>query len=170
MADLVTVWVQNWFKNHSESEMNKHLIVCGKTDTGKTETANRIFQFLKHARFTAMEVGGWITPPVIEQFDFQEICVLEDEAFRQWLKDREQTTTLFLDDIGSEVDRFKTGTPTERLRQIFEMFKNRYIYATSNIMASGFEKKWDDRVASRLLRNSEVVELVNCPKWNVARI
>lgn len=59
-----------------------------------------------------------------------------------------------IDDLGSEVDKFKSGRPTENIRLMLEdRFKGRKAtLITTNIPAREFDTRWDPRVAGRLAR------------------
>jgi DNA replication protein DnaC len=64
-----------------------------------------------------------------------------------------------LDDIGAEVDEFKSGKATERLASLLEHRMHKYTLFTTNIDRKQWSIRWDKRVASRLHHKTLVVTL-----------
>jgi DNA replication protein DnaC len=143
--------------------LKKHMVLCGQPGTGKTRVAEKLNRWCSNA---AVQLGepykgrflcvGWV--------EFASVAFIPIEEFRIWLDGEHETDLLFLEDIGAEVDRFKTGEPTERLREILNEFKHRWLFITTNVMPDHWPAKWDERIADRLLRDSKVI-----PLWNTKR-
>ena len=182
MADAAERWSGRFFHNsrprpvsgeingivvnlNIKSNQRKHLILAGPSGVGKTHTSSALRKFAMAARVYAWSKGFWPHPPRIEWVEWAAICDLDKQGFRSWIDGqkpdgvRPGTSLLFLEDIGCEVDQYKTGEPTERLRQLFNEFKDQFLVVTTNIKPDDWEKKWDVRVSDRLRRNSEIVVL-----------
>lgn len=151
MADDVAGWSKRFF-NHNKDR--RTIILAGKVGIGKTHTAERMYRWSKLIAITAWDSGNWPSPPRIEWTEWAKVAFLGPVEFRAWLDGLTDTSLLFLEDIGAEVDRFKSGEPTERLREVLNEFKNRWMFITTNIMPEEWKPKWDERVADRLMRNS----------------
>lgn len=167
MADAVAVWVGNWFKRGQGA---RHMILSGKTGVGKTAVANRIRGLLSRLAIASWEAGKWPHIPRIDKVEFGKVCFLDSKEFQNWLAGQSDTDALFVDDIGSEVDRFKTGEPAERLREILEEFQFKFLFITTNLMPEDWASQWDARVSDRLLRNSTVVTMREVLPYTEARM
>jgi DNA replication protein DnaC len=92
----------------------------------------------------------------VEFVEWAKIVALEPIEFRIWLAGMEDCDLLCLEDIGAEVDRFKSGEPYERLRELLNEFKRNFLFITTNLMPEQWGDKWDKRIADRLMRDSEI--------------
>ena len=57
---------------------------------------------------------------------------------------------VMIDDVGSEVDKYKSGEPTSRLRQILSLCDDKFLLLTTNLTKTAFFERYDARVADRL--------------------
>lgn len=116
----------------------------------------------------------WAHPPKVEFVEFASLAFLETEEFRlrlaEWSDKDKGTDLMFLEDIGPEVDRFKTGEPTERLREVLNSLKNKWLVTTTNVPISEWERRWDGRVMDRLLRNSVIVDISGVPSYQLTKM
>lgn len=64
---------------------------------------------------------------------------------------------VFIDDIGAESDRYRSGEPTQILGEMLGALDKKFVFITTNIEPAGWSKRWDGRVEDRLLRNGAVV-------------
>ena len=69
-----------------------------------------------------------------------------------------------IDDIGAEHD--PSGVGREKLYLLLNAREYRYTVITTNIMPNEWEKKFTRRIASRLMRNSTVLNLSTVPDFN----
>jgi DNA replication protein DnaC len=132
--------------------------LVGPTGCGKTRVAERLY---KHASRNSVELypAKWRRVPRVEFFEWATIATLEQDRFRAWLQDVDEIDFLFLEDVGAEVDRFKTKEPTERLRETLNHLRHAWMFVTTNVPPSQWITVWDDRVADRMLRNSVITTL-----------
>ena len=87
------------------------------------------------------------------------VAFLEYQEWRAFVASLDDVDLLFLEDAGAEVDKFKAGEPIERLREILNEFKHKWLFVTTNVMPEQWGQKWDARIADRFFRNSSVVTL-----------
>lgn len=64
---------------------------------------------------------------------------------------------VFLDDLGAESDRYRSGEPNQILGDLLGALGKKFVFCTTNIAPDGWTERWDGRVADRLLRNGSVV-------------
>lgn len=142
------------------SNGHRHFVLAGDTGTGKTHMAGKVYRWASAMRvWLWSDQRTWAHPPRVELADWGKIVALESEEFRTWLGDLNSCDLLCLEDIGAEVDRFKTGEPAERLRELLNDFKSNFLFITTNIMPEQWGEKWDKRIADRLMRDSEIFAL-----------
>lgn len=79
------------------------------------------------------------------------------------------TTAVLMDDIGAEVDRYKTGHVTAILRNALDLRARRFTLVTTNIAPDAWTSTWDARVADRLLRDSVIVSLANTQSYSIVK-
>ena len=72
---------------------------------------------------------------------------------------------LLLDDLGAEVDGFRSGEPTGLLRHLVGCRERQWTVVTTNIPQSNWAKVWDERVSDRLMRNSSIFDLQGAPSF-----
>jgi DNA replication protein DnaC len=110
----------------------------------------------------------------MEFIDFGWLNFLETNDFRlrlqEWGDVDKGLDLMFLEDIGPEVDRFKTGEPTERLRELFNVMKNKWMVVTTNVPVADWEKRWDGRIMDRMLRNSVIVDMSGVPSYQKTKM
>jgi DNA replication protein DnaC len=75
------------------------------------------------------------------------------------LYDSLEADLLLLDDIGAESDKYKTGETTDGLCQLLTARADKWTVITTNIERIEWSTHFDSRVADRLQRNAEVVEM-----------
>jgi DNA replication protein DnaC len=158
MADAAQRFA-GWFC-HRRPDRPRLMALVGQRGCGKTHCAEKLYRFASSASVTLYrDLLLWPHPPRIEFVEWASICFLDSTAFREWLNGQEGTDLIFIEDLGCELDRFKSKEPTERLREVLNLMKNRYVFATTNVPPERWASVWDLRVADRLMRNSQVVEL-----------
>lgn len=163
MANTVERWLAQFVK--AERKTEKMLIVAGPTGTGKTHVARNIKRLAGRLAFPIWESGQWSHPPRVQLFEWARVVFMEYRNFTEWMEEVEEADMLFLEDVGAEVDRFKSAEPTERLREVLNLFENKWLFITTNLMPEQWPIKWDDRVSDRLFRNSKIVTLRKTPRF-----
>ena len=158
-ADAVEKWCAAFARNKKDARL---LVIIGDYGVGKTEIAEHLKKWACAVRTTIWGMG-WPAPPRVEFVEFGKVAFLETGEFKNWLDGHNQTDhatdLMFLEDIGAEVDRFKTGEPTERLREILNDMKDRFMVITTNVPPDQWEQRWDGRIMDRLFRHSEIIEM-----------
>lgn len=84
---------------------------------------------------------------------------LDERSWIERLSEIDADSLVVVDDIGSEVDRFKTGANIERLCMLLNRRAGKFTIITTNHAPETWHQVWDARVSDRLLRNSEVVRM-----------
>jgi DNA replication protein DnaC len=70
---------------------------------------------------------------------------------------------LLLDELGGGHDPSRVGV--DKLCQVLSRRETRWTLITTNILPAAWEQAFDRRVASRLLRNSTLVDLSDVPDF-----
>lgn len=161
----VCVRVKRWCSRCYANERGmRGLVICGPAGCGKTHLASRALRFMRlagvhamHDRSTGWGQGGPDDFPATHSVSWDEIA-LEGPENPAW-RDVVESAVVLIDDIGAEVDRYKTGAPTSNLRNLIERRIGKWTVFTTNIMPSEWHERWDSRVADRLLRDSEVIQM-----------
>lgn len=71
---------------------------------------------------------------------------------------------LVIDELGGGHDPSRVGV--DKLCQILSHRENKWTVITTNILPAAWEENFDRRVASRLLRNSTIVDLSDVPDFS----
>lgn len=148
--ERVSKWVQD-FANRVYHNLRggetPWLILLGKPGTGKTHLANATAEFIGLSAVDLWHAGKWPAIPTVANLGWPSLVGKDGaEVFRE----AEAADLLVVDEIGAEVDRFKTGEPTEVLRRLLSRREGRWTILTSNVPQSEWIDRWDARIASRL--------------------
>src|SRR3990167_7728798 len=114
-----------WFLRQSVNnarEKGTHLILCGNSGTGKTASMRRVAEQCAAWGVEASLSAGWRGvfpftlwiewPAVVESS--------KPEKFEDALYDLKTAQIVFIDDVGSESDKFKSGEAASRLRRVLQ--------------------------------------------------
>jgi len=104
-------------------------------------------------------IAKWATIGTPEQTD--------NEAFAAWMDDVGAANMVFVDDIGTETDKFRTGIPAQRLCQLLDRCEFKWLWLTTNKKPRDWAQTWDKRVEDRLL-GGEVLDM-DAPSWRSER-
>jgi hypothetical protein len=143
----VEAWAKRFYHNERKGSM---IILSGDSGTGKTMMSRNLRKWVDRVspdcRFASVVwvdwVGWW------ERYQENKPC--------QDVQDMIEADCLFLDDVGAESDRYKSGQNTAILCQILGKREKKYTVITTNIPRSEFQTHFDTRVADRLKRNGAV--------------
>jgi DNA replication protein DnaC len=142
------------------------LTLSGNTGTAKTHCLKRVSHFLGMAALWAWENNFWTKPFQHSFINWSDIAEEDRDDNDLYFMEANHVDILLLDDIGCELDRFKTGEPRERLRQLLGHREKKFNLITTNVPAAQWSNKWDARVEDRLLRNgARVVDLWDVPSF-----
>ena len=164
-ADATKSFGLSWFRH----ERARRLVLSGRSGCGKTELAKSLFAWARALSFMSWEKGHYRQPPSVGFILWQEVCDrLEDPraSMTELLADAVNESLLIVDDIGAESDRFKSGKSTDALCYLMTRRQDKgFTFLTTNVPPDGWQTKWDERVRDRLLRDSTVVDMGECPSW-----
>jgi len=133
------------------------LVVSGATGAGKTHLARSLYHWAQSVAITLWTEGKWQAPPIADFIEWSNLVKLDAREWRDFLFDTDRTNLLVVDDIGSEVDQYKSGEPIERLRLLLSRREDKWTVVTTNVSPLVWQKTWDARVADRLMRNSQII-------------
>lgn len=159
MAQCVQLWCADVYRGKSD---RKTLILAGDPGTGKTHCLDRAYLFAEDEAISAYCSGFWDNPFSHIYCSWTEL--IEGELWDVF-DDVCCADVAFVDDIGAETDKFKSGVPTERLSSLLNRRKEKFTMFTTNIHPNDWVKRWDPRVSDRLLRNSEVRLTFGVESW-----
>lgn len=147
------------------------LVITGNTGTGKTHLARCAQSYLDAVSVYAWEHGYWSRPMSTAWYPWPStVEQLNDSSARsRWEQEMSSTTAVLMDDIGAEVDRYKTGHVTAILRNALDLRARRFTLVTTNIAPDAWTSTWDARVADRLLRDSVIVSLANTQSYSIVK-
>lgn len=145
------------------------LVLYGPNGCGKTHAARRVYHWFNRVR---MQLGsllylGGEEPQVkfVEAVFCNWAEVVDGIKLEQWLIfDRLMHECLvILDDIGAEHD--PSGIGREKLYTILNRRETRPTLVTTNVAPGDWPRKFENRIASRLFRNSVHVDLTQVPDF-----
>ena len=154
------------FFSHKRS---RRLVLCGHPGCGKTQLGKALCRWAGAVSMLAWERGHYSSPPGSLFLQWQEVCDrLEDSraSMVQELSEAIESPLLVVDDIGAESDRFKSGKGIDALCYLLTRRQDSgFTLLTTNVLPARWKERWDARVDDRLKRNSEVVDMSQCPSW-----
>ena len=141
------------------------LVLAGPNGTGKTRCAEAVRRWLElvgHAKQFVKRPGHishldcccWPWPKLLDHFKNGGWDVLDDLF---------AATVLIIDDLGAEHD--PSGIGVDKLCQVLSRREEMWTLITTNISPAKWSEKFDKRVASRLFRNSTLVDLSTVPDF-----
>lgn len=147
----------------SRQQDHRLLVLVGRTGVGKTACARQIFRWSRHVSSYCVEQKLWPKAPTGIFVPWAEVADTKTN-FNEMLQTLKDEALVVIDDIGSEIDQFKSGQPTERLRLLLSERANKFTIVTTNVPPRQWVQRWEERVADRLFRGSKLVE-INCPSY-----
>jgi DNA replication protein DnaC len=162
--------VCQWCKSVLTHDAGFLLILAGDTGTGKTHCIDGARRWSRDSHIAGWERGKWDNPWSSAYADWPSIIdsLVNDEKPELW-DEIVSSDVVFVDDIGSEVDRFRSGQPTEMLRRFLGFREGRFTMATTNIRLEDWPKRWDLRVNDRLLRRSRISTTFGVPSYAIRK-
>ncbi len=146
--------------------IGRRLVIHGNYGTGKSHTLRSVHAWATRLAINLPCVPGddgfrlssslllcW--PETVHKLQKQEY----------WITDAAiEADLLLIDDIGAEHDPSKFGC--EQLYLILERRERKWTIITTNATPETWEDKFERRVASRLIRNTDIVSTEDVPDWN----
>lgn len=167
MADKVEAWCMG-FARHSKT--GRAIVLVGPFGCGKTHCFTAARRYVRDVRMELWpEPRPWSHPPSFYSCNWsdfvREIVEFNNAEMRE---DLLSSDVVFMDDIGSEEDRFRSGAPTRLLGDTLGRLhdEKRYVFITTNIFQTGWRERWDGRVEDRLLRMDPIIaDLSDCESY-----
>lgn len=157
MATAAQAFCKRWFYNSAGPTL---FVLAGNPSVGKTHLAASIFTVCSKLGMKAWEAGGWSLIGHVPCCSYCSWPVATD-CFKAGaygaLEDYLKADLLVIDDIGAEHDPSKNAA--DKLCQILSARESKFTVITTNIPPGNWAERFDVRIADRLLRNSEVIDL-----------
>lgn len=150
----LAVFAESFLKAAGRNKRDKGtwLVIAGPTGIGKSHTLERANQFVANHAVDFWHEGFWRFIPRTTSAVWSRVVDLPRDNWENWLRDVRESAFVFLDDVGSEVDRFKSGEPMERLRVTLEACDGKWLLMTTNAAPAQWRATLDARSVSRLSR------------------
>jgi DNA replication protein DnaC len=164
LADRAQAFCARWASQDYKKSL---LVLVGESGCAKTHVAKAVYEFCTASRFTLWPTRHtklmstkFIRWP--EEADFLCTSDYQSDWLMQELFSRD---LLIIDDIGAENDAWKKAT--NKLCQVFSRRENKFTVTTTNIQPQDWASKFDTRIADRLMRNSEVIDLFGVESYTM---
>lgn len=145
------------------------LVMVGENGCGKSHIAKSIRHWHREVSQKFPLVMGDESYRIPDCFysNWSRIC----DGFKQGnfdiVEDMIESTMCIIDDIGSEHDPSRCGV--NKLCSILDRRERKFTIVTTNILSGAWMAKFDRRVASRLFRNSLVLDMTGIPDFCATR-
>lgn len=157
LADAAMAFAFAWFR----SERCRPVVVSGDVGLGKTHVSQRLAGWARAVafdRWSQHRTSGELPTVAFKTARILSPRKCAEAVFGEHMEEIEESSMVIIDDIGTEIDEFKTGAPTERLCHILNRLEGRYLWLTTNKSSNAWAATWDKRVEDRLLA-CDVIEL-----------
>lgn len=162
MAMQAERWATGWY--HNKKDRKKWVVVTGDTGSGKTHCAKRLYRWAREVQGASYESHWKATHmnhiPGIEWFSWMAMAspeMMSGQAFEAALQDVDRAGCVFVDDLGTECDPYKSGLPVQRLCHLLNRLEGKFAWFTTNIKPDAWATKWDRRCEDRLLAADVIV-------------
>lgn len=137
----------------------RKLVLSGRTGVGKSHVARAAVKAVREIGTTQWRLGKLHKMPVCCSLSWSDLAEHRrgDRSTQGFWDDASAADLVLIDDLGSETDRFRSGAPTENLRLIMELRRNKHTIFTTNLHPRKWTETWDFRVDDRLANRSSVV-------------
>lgn len=145
-------WTERWIKAAATNERGtktRWMLFSGRSGTGKTHATKAAHKFLRGAAM-ALWPRWYPGPPAMRYVIWSKAVALERYGWEDLEDEIRACAMVFVDDVGSEIDRFRTGEPAERLRLFLDKCQGKWLLMSTNVARHDFAKTFDSRVQSRL--------------------
>lgn len=165
-ARRIARYAERWIKAAATNDTGaktRWLVLSGATGIGKTHALRKAYQFLRN-HSGDLWPRPYATPPGVVSYTWSRVVQLERFQWDEIEVETQRARMVLIDDLGSEVDRYKTGEPSERLRMVLDLCAGKWLLVTTNVPKARFADVFDARVQSRLER-AVVLDLVGVPDY-----
>ena len=169
MCEAAEGWVRRFLLGGREKRL---LVIYGRTGTGKSMVSRAALRAISLIGISAWSEGYRQTcPKARDSFEWSVLSAMgpaDRNDGTRWVDAIEAEAAIF-QDIGTEIDRFKSGGATENLRLLLEERRNKWTIITTNVPQENWEEAWDLRVSRRLDTNSEIIAVRTAPTYKKQR-
>lgn len=147
------------------------LVLGGKNGVGKTHVARAVHRYFNAVALDCMARGNWRCDSVPHSMfcEWAELAECEPGKSVSAWDDATAADLLVLDDVGADVDRFKSGLPVANLARMLNARERRWTIVTLNHPPGAWVDRFDKRVSDRLHRHAAIVELKEAESyWQAA--
>lgn len=157
--------VQEWCRAVRDKQRPRWLSLIGRSGTGKTHCANRVWNWLcSHHGAKNYAEGVKFVPQIIHWPSF--VMDLRSGHEYERISDMRKWPFLVIDEIGAERDT--TGFASEHLSTLLSCRVGRWTIITSNLTMSQFESL-DVRIASRMGRDCGIIAEINTVDYSLRK-
>jgi len=143
------------------------MVVAGQTGCGKTHVARRIHEFVG-LRLVDAYHSGWLPDTKLDSPAFlrwDRVAEMDDDDWDatvdRWVM---PTHLVVVDDVGAETDRYKSGVPKSRLKQLLDICEHKWMFLTTNIGREEWEPTFGQRTADRL-KEAKYLSMFDVPSY-----
>lgn len=149
----LALWAE-WFSKFgaaNDRTKGQQIVIAGTPGSGKTHALKRVKRWFESHKIDMYVTGHWSSPPTPLFIDWGRLMEQrEDWPWEDALAESAAAGVVLIDDVGSEVDKFKSGQNTSRLRQMLSACEKKWLLLTTNVTREDWTKVYDERVADRL--------------------
>lgn len=141
------------------------LTICGQTGAGKTHVAQCVATYVGHGQIQAM--GIWIHKDYLPSPAFIQWPIEVRRNDREWdvlMSEMVGCHLVVVDDIGAEIDKFKSGEAVVRLWEVLETSRDRWLFLTTNVRPLKWRETFGQRCSDRMLEGG-VVDVSDVPSY-----
>lgn len=159
-------WMEGWTKAAASNKagVGRWIAISGAPGCGKSHAVRGAYNFIRSHGVELMRARCYQQPPGIRFATWSKVVELGPLSWGDFQEEIRLAKIVVLDDVGSEVDRFKSGEPTERLRATLEACEHKWLAITTNIPQAEWSDKFDYRVASRL-EQANTLDMAGVPDY-----
>lgn len=147
------------------------LVLGGRNGTGKTHVARALHRYFSALALEAMTRGHWPCHEVPHSAfcEWAELAECEPGKSVPAWDSAIAADLLVLDDVGADVDRFKSGLPVANLARMLNARERRWTIITLNHPPGAWVDRFDKRVSDRLHRHAAIIEVKEAASfWQAA--
>lgn len=143
------------------------VVLVGEYGTGKTHCAKSMVRWFNAvAHKLPMDARSSDSYAVPDAWFYRWPEFVDGLKGGDWAATEAATAHTFtvFDDVGAEHDPSRVGL--DKLCQVLSKRERRWTMVTTNVLPKLWSAKFDERVASRLIRNSTIIRLDNVPDFS----
>lgn len=160
-------WFLRYAANNNRTK-GAWLAIGGPPGVGKTHVAQKVYAWLACYAIDLWQSGKWHKVPRVAKWDWPRI--VEDDSGEIWeealngINGMVASDIVVLDDVGAEVDRFKSEMNKGRLRSAMNACEGKWLLMNTNIEKADWETQFGVRGADRL-RAAHYLDMTGVPSY-----